>query len=40
MENNEMQTKGTWLAPELKVLDVSEHTLAGAPGATDSGILS
>lgn len=40
MENNETQTKETWKAPELKVMDVSEHTLAGGPGVADSGILS
>jgi hypothetical protein len=35
MENNEIQTKETWQAPELKVLGVSEQTLAGSPGRID-----
>ena len=35
----ETETKQTWEAPELKVIDVASQTLAGGPGAAD-GIAS
>ncbi|HEY1056049.1 MAG TPA: hypothetical protein VGE24_12965 [Emticicia sp.] len=34
------QTKLDWNTPEVEVFSVKDTTLAGGPGATDSGFLS
>lgn len=36
----EAEKKQIWEAPDLRVIDVAEQTLAGGPGVSDGGILS
>lgn len=36
----ESENKQTWEAPELKVIDVADQTLAGPTGSSDAGIFS
>jgi hypothetical protein len=33
MDNIQMHQKAIWQAPDLKVIDVAEHTLGGGPNA-------
>lgn len=41
MENAQTEQKQTWEAPELKVLDAAEHTLAGnTTPSVDGGTFS